>query len=344
MTKTTNKNTIILTIAAIAIITAILVTSNPLSTTVVAQIATPSSPCPAEGEFQHWDKIIFLVEDDPSKIIPEEFWKTPMDLKIPDFPEEVVVLKPEVTSALADRFGLTPTQADQLKIEILEVKYQTVTCGLTGPQGPAGPAGADGADGADGATGPAGADGQDGSDALADNLGNHTATQALNMNGNNIDNASSITISDLTPKITLDDSDNVGVDGSIQADNGTVTIDPDESSAGSGQVVILGDTLIGTNGADLFEWSTAGGDTFTVSGAGVDTINLGGAGVDVLNIGTGNDRIGFFGTAPVVQTAAYTTNNEIVDRILDANADAVLLVSDVLATLINDLQLYGLLG
>jgi len=165
MTNTIFKKTIIPTIAAITIITAILVASNPLSTTVVAQIAVPSSPCPAEGEFQHWDKIIFLVEDDPSKIIPEEFWKTPMDLKIPDPPEQVVVLKPIITSALADRFGLTPTQADQLKIEILEVRYQTVTCGLTGPQGPAGADGADGAtgaDGADGATGATGADGADG--------------------------------------------------------------------------------------------------------------------------------------------------------------------------------------
>lgn len=155
--------------------------------------------------------------------------------------------------------------------------------------------------------------------------------------------ADDLTIQDATPLITLDDTDNAN-DGSILADNGVVTIDANTSSTTSGQVVILADTVIGTAGADLFEWSTAGGDTFSIgTNVAVDTMNFGGAGVDILNVGTSDDQIGFFGTTAIVRVAAYTTTNLTIDRVLDADLDTVLLASDVLGTLIEDLKLYGLL-
>jgi len=134
MTKTITKKPIIATIAATILIGTILVISNTFTNDIFAGTALPSSPCPADGQVEHWDKIIFQVEDDPSKILEElELLKTPMDLKILEPPDTVVVLKEEVSNALADKFGHTSEQASALKIEIIDVKYQTVTCGLTGP-------------------------------------------------------------------------------------------------------------------------------------------------------------------------------------------------------------------
>jgi len=128
------KKPIIATIAATILLGTILVISNTLTNDVLAQ-TLPSSPCPASGQVEHWDKIIFLVEDDPSKTIDEKFLKTPLDLKIRDPPEKVVFLIEEVRNAVADEFELDAAKASALKLEIIDVKYQTVTCGVTGPQG-----------------------------------------------------------------------------------------------------------------------------------------------------------------------------------------------------------------
>lgn len=54
-------------------------------------------------------------------------------------------------------------------------------------------------------------------------------------------------------------------------------------------------------------------------------------------------NIGFFGTAPVAQAAAYTPTNVTTDRAYDANSTTLDEVADVLGTLIADLQAYGLL-
>jgi hypothetical protein len=54
-------------------------------------------------------------------------------------------------------------------------------------------------------------------------------------------------------------------------------------------------------------------------------------------------NIGFFGTTPVVQAAAYTPTNVTPDRSYDANSTTLDEIADVLGTLINDLQTYGLL-
>lgn len=54
-------------------------------------------------------------------------------------------------------------------------------------------------------------------------------------------------------------------------------------------------------------------------------------------------NIGFFGTAPVAQAAAYTPTNVTPDRSYDANSTTLAEIADVLGTLIADLQAYGLL-
>jgi hypothetical protein len=53
--------------------------------------------------------------------------------------------------------------------------------------------------------------------------------------------------------------------------------------------------------------------------------------------------IGFFGTAPAAQAAAYTPTNVTTDRAYDANSTTIDELADVLGTLIADLQSYGLL-
>lgn len=99
-----------------------------------------TSECPPDGEAQHWDKIVFEIRTDPSRTIPPEYLKVNLDLKIIDPPGTVVNLDQEVRTALTDRFVLTDFEADRLGIEIIDVKYQIVTCASTGPQGPAGAA------------------------------------------------------------------------------------------------------------------------------------------------------------------------------------------------------------
>jgi len=153
MTKTITKKPIIATIAATILLGTVLIASNTFTNNVVAQTGLPSSPCPPDGEVQHWDKIVFQITGDSSKTIPKDMLKKTLDLKILDTPEEVVDLEQEVKNAVGVKFGVDPAD---LKIKIKDVLYQTVTCAAAGPAGEIGP---EGPAGADGATGPAGADG-----------------------------------------------------------------------------------------------------------------------------------------------------------------------------------------
>lgn len=54
--------------------------------------------------------------------------------------------------------------------------------------------------------------------------------------------------------------------------------------------------------------------------------------------------VGFYGVAPVAQSAAYTISNVTPDRSYDANATSLDEIADTLGTLIADLQLLGLIG
>lgn len=55
-------------------------------------------------------------------------------------------------------------------------------------------------------------------------------------------------------------------------------------------------------------------------------------------------NIGFYGTTPVAQSAAYTPTNVSTDRAYDANSTTLDEVADVLGTLIADLQATGIIG
>jgi len=60
--------------------------------------------------------------------------------------------------------------------------------------------------------------------------------------------------------------------------------------------------------------------------------------------GTITNKVGFFGSTPVVQLSAYTPTNVSADRAYDANLTNIDEIADVLGTLITDLQTIGLLG
>jgi hypothetical protein len=117
---------------------------------VLAQQLT--SVCPEDGEAQHWDKIIFEVKlaKKQSPVIPPEFLGVTLDLKILDPPETILNLDQEVRNAVADRFNLGDFDAERLKIKIIDVKYQIVTCAFTGPQGQQGVPGPQGPPGLSG--------------------------------------------------------------------------------------------------------------------------------------------------------------------------------------------------
>ena len=52
--------------------------------------------------------------------------------------------------------------------------------------------------------------------------------------------------------------------------------------------------------------------------------------------------VGFFGTAPASQAAAYTASNSATDRAYDTNAVTLHELADIIGTLISDLRDYGL--
>jgi type VI secretion system secreted protein Hcp len=187
MTFKTNKTILVLSIAATIILSGIILTSNTLSTA-LAQTAPPptTSQCPPGDQVQHWDKIVFMIlaerEGNGNGLhsignIPAKMLNTELDLKISDQPGIVANLKQEIVDTLASQYQLTPKQQASLNIKIISDNYETVNCGMTGPQGPAGPAsivpgpvgpastvpGPQGPAGAQGPQGPAGSSGTGGS-------------------------------------------------------------------------------------------------------------------------------------------------------------------------------------
>lgn len=66
---------------------------------------------------------------------------------------------------------------------------------------------------------------------------------------------------------------------------------------------------------------------------------------DGTQIGTAAaQKLAFWGAAPVVQDAGWTMSNVSADRVLDADSTTLDEVADVLGTLIETLQTYGILG
>lgn len=122
-----------------------------------------------------------------------------------------------------------------------------------------------------------------------------------------------------------------------------------------------GDVQINSDKQLILEGSaTSKGDTYLVYDSAGVTVDFFLSGTEEMNIGVGvvnilneldldgdlnhdGSNIGFFGTAPAAQAAAYTPSNVIADRAYDADATSVAELADVLGTLIADLQSYGLL-
>jgi hypothetical protein len=105
-----------------------------------------------------------------------------------------------------------------------------------------------------------------------------------------------------------------GYDANVFYDGTNLIIDPD--MVGSGRV------LIGVTGDD---------DLLLAN------IEIDGA------LNHDGSTVGFFGTTPAAQAAAYTPTNVSPDRSYDADATTIDELADVLGTLIADLQGYGLL-
>ena len=104
-------------------------------------------------------------------------------------------------------------------------------------------------------------------------------------------------------------------------------------------VNIQGNMSQGTNRYGLLVTSNPSGGTLNYAAR-----FTGSAGVRIDGIleHTGT-LLGFYGSTPVVQAAAYTPTNVTPDRAYDANATSLDEVADVLGTLIADLQLLGLI-
>jgi hypothetical protein len=184
MTTNKRQTILIMSVAATIILSGIAITSNTLNLA-TAQVTngpppTPTSPCPPGGQVEHWDKIIFSISalKEGNGIvhtigkIPGQFFNTQLDLKVPDQPGVVANLKLEIIDALANQFTLTPADKIALfnAIQIVDDKYEIVTCGQTGPQGATGP------QGETGATGPQGPPGSGGSDTDSINIVTSSAT------------------------------------------------------------------------------------------------------------------------------------------------------------------------
>ena len=165
MTYKTNKTILVLSIAATIILSGIILTSNTLSTALAQSAPPTTSQCPPGDQVQHWDKIVFIIQADREGNgngahsigkIPVQMLNTELDLKVSDQPGVVANLKQEIADALANQYQLTPAQKASLNIKIISDNYETVNCGMTGPQGQAGPKGDTGAIGPQGPAGSSG--------------------------------------------------------------------------------------------------------------------------------------------------------------------------------------------
>lgn len=131
---------------------------------------------------------------------------------------------------------------------------------------------------------------------------------------------------------------NAGADGGFgRGTGGPASIKGGVGSNG-GPIEITGGNATGTGGAV----TVRGGDGTVTDG----DVVIGDLHTDEVKLGASGNKIGFYGTTPVVQSAAYTRNAAVVeDRTLLASASATTLNNNnVLAALIADLQSIGLIG
>ena len=164
MTKTIQKTSIITTASIAILLGGIFLLSDEMKFAEAGVIGgpppPPSSICPEDGTVQHWDKIIFQLNeiheprpdppggDDPPPPEPSSpYFDTPLDLKILDPPGQVVILRDEIINHLPEDIQAL---SDKFVVEIIDVRYETIACvkegpiggqGDRGPQGPQGPKG-----------------------------------------------------------------------------------------------------------------------------------------------------------------------------------------------------------
>ena len=171
MTYKINKTILVLAIAATIILSGIIATSNTFNIALAQTTPPPiTSQCPPGDQVQHWDKIVFTIQTEREGngngvrsigTIPTKMLNTELDIKIADQPGVVANLKQEIVDSLANQYTLTTAQKTSLfnSIKIISDSYETVNCGMTGPQGPAGPKGDTGAVGPQGPAGSSGTGG-----------------------------------------------------------------------------------------------------------------------------------------------------------------------------------------
>ncbi len=150
MTINKTKTILLLSIATMLVLSAVALTPNtlaPANAQITNKPPTTTSPCPPADQVQHWDKIIFVLQDNVPPAL-SNLMGHELDLKVADQPNTVVDLNQEIVQSLEAQYpAVNPALIQSIKIKIIDDKYETVTCGQTGPQGPAGPPGPPGPSG-----------------------------------------------------------------------------------------------------------------------------------------------------------------------------------------------------
>ena len=96
-------------------------------------------------------------------------------------------------------------------------------------------------------------------------------------------------------------------------------------------------------GSNLFGYFTGNSNGVRVEAFGLSrSVVLNGATVEIQT--SALNEIAFFGAAGAAQAGNYSVSNVSTDRAYDADSVTIGELADVLGTLIDDLQSYGLIG
>ncbi len=130
--------------------------------------------------------------------------------------------------------------------------------------------------------------------------------------------------------------------------------DTSDAAPGGAATFRAGNSATGTSG-DLDIQTTAGASRGKITGADgvlvLDAFKITDAKHVTLGTGTGTkigtstaQKIGLWNTTPVVQPAAYTVTNPVVNRSINVSTITLALLAQVVGTLIADHQSYGAIG
>jgi hypothetical protein len=145
----TNKTVLMIIIATAVSLAGILVFS-PIHGAIAAITDNPQSQCPDGSQIQHWDKIIFVVTRDSSRVLGHDSVGRQFDLIVPSQPGVVYDLKDVVLTAIENQINPTHdpnVRHKAINLDIVDVKYDVASCGTTTIQGPQGLTGATGPQG-----------------------------------------------------------------------------------------------------------------------------------------------------------------------------------------------------